>query len=201
MKLTWRTAWQGQDIVVYRDEVEVDRLHATQIRKVFEGRIFTVQVETITLPKGGRLDAEVVRHPASVVLIPIDHEGRVILVRQYRHPIGRWLWELPAGSVDPDEDLDRAAARECQEEIGLIPDRLVKVSRLYPTPGYCDEAMNFYVASELRPPQVGDPDARPDEDEDLEARAFSVDEIRRMLAAEDIIDLKTVAGLALLQER
>ena len=83
----------------------------------------------------------------------------------------------------------------------MIPDRLVKVSRLYPTPGYCDEAMNFYVASGLRAPGDGDPDARPDEDEDIEARAFTLDEIRKMLASDDIIDLKTVAGIALLQER
>ena len=172
-----------------------------EVRKIFEGRVFTVTVESITLPRGERLDAEIVRHPGSVVLVPVTDDGKVVLVRQYRHAVGRTVWELPAGSLKAGEDPDAAARRECQEEIGLIPDRLVKVSRLYPTPGYCDEAMNFYVASELRPPQVGDPDARPDEDEDLEARAFSVDEIRRMLAAEDIIDLKTVAGLALLQER
>jgi ADP-ribose pyrophosphatase len=172
-----------------------------EVRKIFEGRVFTVTVESITLPRGERLDAEIVRHPGSVVLVPVTDDGKVVLVRQYRHAVGRTVWELPAGSLKAGEDPDAAARRECQEEIGLIPDRLVKVSRLYPTPGYCDEAMNFYVASELRPPQVGDPDARPDEDEDLEARAFSVDEIRRMLAAEDIVDLKTVAGLALLQER
>ena len=68
----------------------------TQIRKVFEGRIFTVQVETITLPKSGTFNAEIIRHPGSVVLVPLTAEGKMILVRQYRHAIGRWVWELPA---------------------------------------------------------------------------------------------------------
>ena len=70
-----------------------------QIRKVYEGRIFTVAVESVTLPRGQRLDVEVVRHPGSVVLLPITAGGEVILVRQYRHPIGRWMWEVPAGSL------------------------------------------------------------------------------------------------------
>ena len=172
-----------------------------QVRKIFEGRVFTVTVESITLPRGDRLDAEIVRHPGSVVLVPVTDDGKVVLVRQYRHAVGRTVWELPAGSLKKGEDPEAAARRECQEEIGMIPDRLVKVSRLYPTPGYCDEAMNFYVASGLRAPGDGDPDARPDEDEDIEARAFTLDEIRKMLASDDIIDLKTVAGIALLQER
>jgi ADP-ribose pyrophosphatase len=168
---------------------------ASQIRKVFEGRIFTVQVETITLPKGGRLDAEVVRHPASVVLIPVDTEGRILLVRQYRHPIGRWLWELPAGSVDPGEDLDRAAARECQEEIGLIPSKVERLGSLFPTPGYCDEEMNFYRLTGLRPPGAGDQAAEPDEDEDIEADAFTVADVRAMVDRGEIVDMKTVAAL------
>ena len=124
--------------------------------------------------------------------------GKVVLVRQYRHAVGRTVWELLAGSLKKGEDPDAAARRECQEEIGMIPDRLVKVSRLYPTPGYCDEAMNFYVASGLRAPGDGDPDARPDEDEDIEKRAFPIDQIRAMIRAGDVIDLKTVAGLSLL---
>ena len=172
-----------------------------EVRKIFEGRVFTVTVESITLPRGERLDAEIVRHPGSVVLVPVTDDGKVVLVRQYRHAVGRTVWELPAGSLKAGEDPDAAARRECQEEIGLIPDRLVKVSRLYPTPGYCDEAMNFYIAWGLRPPRDGDPHAKPDDDEDIEARPFSPDEIKQMLAAEDIIDLKTVAGLALLTER
>lgn len=91
-----------------------------QIKKVFEGRVFSVLIESITTRKGGKMDVEIVRHPGSVVLIPITASGEVILVRQYRHAIGRSAWELPAGTLKPNEDPKRAAARECHEEIGLL---------------------------------------------------------------------------------
>ena len=171
---------------------------ARQIRKVFEGRIFTVQVETIALPKGGELNAEIIRHPGSVVIIPVTDAGDIILVRQYRHPIGRWAWELPAGSVKPGENLEKAAARECHEEIGLIPSRVTRLGAFFPTPGYCDEDMNFYRADGLREASADEDQAQPDEDEDIEAQAFSIAEITSMVARGDVIDLKTVAGLTLL---
>lgn len=165
------------------------------IRKVFEGRVFSVQIETVTLPKGGRFDAEIVRHPGSVVLVPVTDDDRIVLVRQYRHPIGRWVWELPAGSLERGEDPASAAARECQEEIGLIPGRVEKLGSLFPTPGYCDEEMNFYRLTQLRPPGEGDAAAHADEDEDIEAKAFTIDEMRAMIGRGDIVDMKTVAAI------
>jgi ADP-ribose pyrophosphatase len=171
---------------------------AREIRKVYEGRIFTVQIESITLPKGGNLEAEIVRHPGSVVIVPVTDDGDIILVRQYRHAIGRWAWELPAGSLKPGEDAKQAAIRECHEEIGLIPSTVVPLGAFFPTPGYCDEKMNFYRADGLREPSTADEPAHPDEDEDIEVQPFPQTAIRRMVAAGDIIDLKTVAGLTLL---
>jgi ADP-ribose pyrophosphatase len=168
------------------------------IRKVFQGRIFTITVESITTPKGGKLDMEIVRHPGSVVLLPITMEGEIILVKQYRHAIGRWAWELPAGTLKPDEEPKKAAARECQEEIGLIPAKLERLGAFFPTPGYCDEEMNFYKATGLREPGPGDEKAEQDEDEDIETRAFSVTQLTAMIQSNEIIDLKTVAGLTLL---
>ncbi len=170
------------------------------IRKVFEGRIFTVMVESITTPKGSSLDVEIVRHPGSVVLIPMTKDGDIILVRQYRHAIGRWAWELPAGTLKPNEDPKKAAARECQEEIGLIPEKLDRLGAFFPTPGYCDEEMNFYRASGLREPGPKDEKAEQDEDEDIETRTFGVEQVRTMIRSGDIIDLKTVAGLTLLTQ-
>lgn len=168
-----------------------------EIKTVFKGRIFTVQIETLTLPKGHELKAEVIRHPGSVVLIPVTDDGKVILVRQYRAPLGRWAWELPAGSLEPGEDIEAGARRECQEEIGLVPGTLEKLGSFYPTPGYCDEEMNFFRASRLR--QAGEDDqAQPDEDEDIETQAFTIDELRSMIRTGDIIDLKTVGGLFLM---
>ena len=169
-----------------------------EIRRVFEGRVFTVQVETLTLPKGHELKAEIVRHPGSVVIIPVTEHGDIVLVKQYRPAIGRSAWELPAGSLKPGEDPGEAARRECQEEIGLIAGTIEQLGAFYPTPGYCDEEMNFFRAAQLRTPTDADQAAHPDEDEDIEARAFSIAAIRSMIAAGEIIDLKTVAGLALL---
>jgi ADP-ribose pyrophosphatase len=169
-----------------------------EITKVFEGRIFTVQIETITLPKGHELKAEVIRHPGSVVIIPIADDGRVVLVRQYRAPLGGWAWELPAGSLKPDEDAQKAARRECHEEIGLVPGRIEKLGSFFPTPGYCDEEMNFFRVSELREPCDDDDAAQPDEDEDIEVKAFSLEDLRSMIRSGEIIDLKTVAALTLL---
>ena len=167
------------------------------IRKVFEGRVFSVVVETITLPNGHRLDAEIVRHPRSVVIVPIDDDGRVVLIRQYRHAVARWLWELPAGSTDPGEHEHAAAARECQEEIGLVPTTLDRLGALFPTPGYCDEEMVFFRATGLREPGPGDSAAHADADEDIEPRAFTIEAVRALIESADIADLKTVAGLAL----
>jgi ADP-ribose pyrophosphatase len=173
----------------------------TQIRKVFEGRIFTVTVESITLPHGDRLDAEIIRHPGSVVLIPVTSGGEIVLVRQYRHAIGRYAWELPAGSLKRGEDPRRAAVRECHEEIGLVPTTLEPLGAFFPTPGYCDEEMHLYRAIGLRAPAAGDPAVQQDEDEDIEVKSFSLDAIRTMIASGEIIDLKTVAGLTLTAAR
>lgn len=170
----------------------------SKIRTVFEGRVFTVQVESITLPRGHALDAEIVRHPGSVVIVPITEENEVILVRQYRHAIGRYTWELPAGSLKSGEDVPAAARRECQEEIGMVAERLEALGSFFPTPGYCNEEMHFFLAAGLRRPRDGDDEAHQDEDEDIETRAFPRSEIAEMIARGDVVDLKTVAGLSLI---
>ena len=175
------------------------RIVPTEIRKIFEGRVLTLQIETIALPRGGELRAEIVRHPGSVVLVPVTDAGEVVLVRQYRHAIGCDAWELPAGSLKRGEAPDAAALRECQEEIGLIPSRLDRLGAFFPTPGYCDEEMVFYRATGLRTPMAEDSPARPDDDEDIESSPFPAEEIARMIETGRIVDLKTVAGMALLR--
>jgi ADP-ribose pyrophosphatase len=171
----------------------------SEIRTIFQGRVFSVRVETIPLPKGGELHAEIIRHPGSVVIIPLTAQNEIILVRQYRPAIGRWAWELPAGSLKPGEDVVRAARRECQEETGLVPSQLQRMGAFFPTPGYCDEEMTFFKASGLRTPGPQDEEAHQDEDEDIEARAFPRDDLQRMIAKGEIIDLKTIAGLSLIR--
>jgi ADP-ribose pyrophosphatase len=123
--------------------------------------------------------------------------GHVILVRQYRHSVGREIWELPAGSLDAGESAEEAAARECEEEIALRPARVERLISLYPTPGYCDEEMIFFRVSDLRQPPADSPH-RPDDDEEILAREVTIAEARAMVERGDIIDLKTAYGLTLI---
>jgi ADP-ribose pyrophosphatase len=170
-----------------------------EIKKIYQGRVFSVQSETITLPKGLEMKVDVVRHPGSVVIVPVTDEGAIILVRQYRPAIGKWAWEVPAGTLKDGEDPREAAVRECHEEIGLIPGRLENLGSFFPTPGYCDEEMHFYRVSGLREPTDEDEEAKPDEDEDIEAQPFTKQAVDAMIASNEIIDMKTVAALALLR--
>ena len=164
---------------------------------VFKGRVFSVEVETRRHPNGREHEMAIVRHQPSVVLIPVDDEGRVILVRQYRAPIERFTWEFPAGSVDPGEFVEAAAVRECEEEIGLVPGRLEHLGSWYPVPGYCDEQMIFFRVSQLHAPAPDSPH-HSDEDEDIETRTVSIDEARAMARRGDVVDMKTAYALTLL---
>src|SRR5689334_22415421 len=119
---------------------------------IYDGRVFRVEKELATLPGGRQVPMEIVRHRGSVVLIPEPKSGRVILIRQYRHVLGRWIWELPAGTLEPGEPPARAARRECEEEIGLRPRRIERLGLYYPTPGFCDERMVFYACRDLYAP-------------------------------------------------
>ena len=165
---------------------------------VYQGRIFSLEVDRVRLPSGHTVEMEIVRHPGSVVLLPMPSAGEVILIRQYRYSIDRWIWELPAGSLKPQENPDLAAARECEEEIGLVPGTVERLRGFFPTPGFCDEEMIFYRCSDLRPPAADSP-VKKDEDEDLEPRTFTVEEARRLVRDGEIIDLKTAVGLTLIQ--
>ena len=163
---------------------------------VYKGRVFSVEVERHRFPDGREHEVAIVRHPPSVVLLPIADDGRVILIRQYRASIARHMWEVPAGSVDQGESPDDAARRECEEEIGLVPGRVERIRGLYPTPGFCDEELIFYRVAELHDPPPDSPH-RPDDDEDISAERFTVEEARAMVQRGEIIDLKTAYALTL----
>ena len=165
--------------------------------EIYKGRIFRVVRDRVRLPSGVEATLEIVRHPGSVVLLPMPDPAHVILVKQYRYAVDRWVWELAAGSLEPGEDPVQGAARECEEETGLAAGDVEFLGAFYPTPGYCDETMNYFRLTGLAPP-VGRPAASPDDDEDIRTRSFSLDEVRRMVRDGEIIDLKTVAGIALL---
>ena len=163
---------------------------------VFKGRVFHVDRDLVALPNGRTVPLDVVRHRGSVVLVPQPDRERVILIRQYRYAIRKWIWELPAGSLDARESASRAATRECEEEIGLTPGKLTKLGEWYPTPGFCDEKMTFFRCEKLSPPKG--PIAR-DADEQIEPRTFTLDAAWRLVASGQVVDMKTVLGLVLIQ--
>jgi ADP-ribose pyrophosphatase len=176
------------------------------IEVVYRGRVFSVEVGERRLPDGSTHKVEIVRHAPSVVIIPVEPGGRVVIIRQFRAPLDREIWEFPAGRVNAGESPDEAARRECEEEIGRVPDHLERLGApggvsgprgLYPAPGFCDEQLIFYRASGLRAPAPGS-SCKPDEDENIEPRTVTLAEARTMVERGEIVDLKTAYALTLI---
>lgn len=164
-------------------------------RRLYDGKVLALDVDRVEEPGGIRAQREVVRHPGSVAVLALDDQGRLVLVRQYRYPVDQQVWELPAGRLDAGEEPEQAARRELEEEVGLKAQSLEKIGFFYTTPGFCDEAMHLFRVSGLT--QVP---ARPQEDERLEIRWFTSQEIRGMMDRGDIREGKTLVAL-LLEER
>ena len=163
-------------------------------RRIFEGRVVSLRVDTIDLGSRGQLEREVVEHRGAVVMAPVDRQGRLLMVRQYRHAAGRELLELPAGTLEPGETPEATAQRELREEIGFSARRLAPMGGFYSAPGFCDEYLHFFIATALWPaPKPGDVD------EDIEVVAMPLREAEEMARAGKIIDGKTLAGLFLLR--
>ena len=174
------------------------RLKPKRRQIIYEGRVFRIERDVIELPHGRSVAMEVVRHRGSVVLVPQPSLGRVILIRQYRYVIGRWIWELPAGSLEAGESPARAARRECVEETGWQPRSVVRIGMYFPTPGFCDERMIFYECSNLTRPRGP---IHQDPDEQIEVRIVTLRQAWELVRTGAIVDMKTVLGLALASKR
>ncbi|WP_424188337.1 NUDIX domain-containing protein [Actinokineospora sp. G85] len=157
------------------------------------GRILALRVDSIRMPGGGVADREVVEHLPAVAVVALDDEGQVVLIHQYRHPVGDRLWELPAGLVDHDgEDPLAAAQRELVEEVGIEADEWSVLVDLAVSPGFTDEAVRVYLATGLREverPEMGEEEA------DLVIRRVSLQEAVRMAFSGEIVNTSAVAGL------
>jgi ADP-ribose pyrophosphatase len=137
---------------------------------------------------------DIVEHGGAVVIIPIDDDGRILLVNQYRHPIGKYLLELPAGTLDKNESPEECAVRECREEVGMAPGRTQHLGGFYLAPGYSTEYLDLYLATELYEAPLP-----LDMDEDLSVERYSIDEVLGKISCGEIEDAKTLAGVTLLQ--
>ncbi len=157
---------------------------------VYEGPVFGVRRDEVLEPGGLRATREVVTHPGSVVVLPVLDDGRVVLIRQYRHATRQYLWELVAGRMDPGETPKRAAARELLEETGYRAKRFSVFLDVFPTPGFVEERMFILLAEGLTAGK-----AQPEEDEKIEVRAYSMKELKQMIHRGKLRDAKSVAGI------
>ena len=164
-------------------------------QKVFDGRVFKVTVDTVS---EGELtyQRDVVHHPGSAVIVPVHDDGTVVLVRQYRHPAVRYLLEVPAGTLADGEPPDAGAARELEEELGLVAEQLDKLSEFFVSPGFLEEKMWVYLATGL---SEGKPN--PDDDEVLEVVRLPIGDALEMITSGEIQDAKTIIGLMLAAPR
>lgn len=165
-------------------------------RDRFQGAMFSVVTDQVAMP-GGRVAArDYVRHVGAVAVVALDERDRVVLVRQYRHPLGRMLWELPAGLVDVEgEALPAAASRELAEEVDLVADRLDLLVDLHTSPGFTDEVIRIFLArglSEVPPAQRHE---RRDEEATMQVARVGLDDAVSMALAGEVTNAACVAGL------
>ena len=162
----------------------------TKSKEVFECSLFRVTEDhAVDKKTGWKMKRFIVRHRGSAVMMAVDEKKRVLLVRQYRLPARQELWELPAGKIDEGENALQAAKRELTEETGYRAKTWKKLAMFYPSPGYCEETMTIYLATDLK---AGE--AQPMEDERIETRWFGKSELKKLIKANKITDAKTMIG-------
>ena len=169
-----------------------DMARVLQHRRLYEGRVLSLDVDEVSEPGGVTGTREVVRQTGSVAALPVLDDGRIVLVRQYRYAVSAFVWELPAGRRDPSESPEAGARRELEEEVGLRAGSLEPISTFWTTPGFCDEVMHLFRATGLEriPP-------RPEADERIEPGTFTLDEAMAMVARGEIREGKTLVALLL----
>ena len=156
------------------------------------GRRIRVAVDTLTTAAGLTVRRDLILHPGAVVILPVLDAERVVLIRNYRFAVGETLWEVPAGTVEPDEDLESCARRELAEETGYTAATWTYRGFLYASPGVLDEKLHLFLAEDLTPGAM-----RPEADEQIEPVILTLKEAIRLCVAGEIRDAKTIASLLL----
>ncbi|MFC0005500.1 NUDIX domain-containing protein [Micromonospora siamensis] len=172
------------------------RYEVTDRTERYAGPIFTVLSDQVTMPGGGTAPRDHVRHVGAVAVVALDDAGQVVLLRQYRHPVGRHLWELPAGLMDVDgEELPTAAARELAEEADLTAGRIDLLVDLHTSPGFSNELVRIFLARDLAEVPQRQRHERTDEEADLQVVRLDLNEAVGMVLAGEITNGPCVAGL------
>ena len=158
--------------------------------EVFLGRAVNLRIDTIEKISGQVTTREIVEHSDCIAVVPVDDEGRIVMVKQFRRPANKMLLEIPAGGVEAGEDPEDCVRRELQEEIGYIPGKLQKLGGFYAAPGYCTEYLHLFLATHLTESRLTAEDT-----DEIEVLRFTVPEIRAMIDSGEICDAKSIAGL------
>ena len=157
-----------------------------------QGRVFNLINEKYTLDNGVTSDMDFIQHPGAAAMVPMLNQTEVVLIKQYRHAIREFIWEIPAGTLDPRETPINCAKRELVEEIGYSANDWHQLGTITPLPGCSDERIHIFIASDLRPAEQ-----HLDEDEMISVKALKFDEALKMILTGEISDGKTISGLFL----
>jgi len=160
---------------------------------IFSGRVFSVRQEVVRFPDGREATLDLIAHPGSFGILAFVRENEIVLVRQYRHAVGEWLWEIPAGTAEPGEAPLDGARRELAEETCYRCERIRELGHsFYVTPGYCNERLSLFLAEGLTPGEQS-----LDEDERIEVRIFPLHDVKAMVDRGEIHDAKTIVAMQL----
>jgi ADP-ribose pyrophosphatase len=162
---------------------------STLIRK---GRVFDFFTENVTLPNGVAMEMEIIRHPGAAAVVPVMEDRSVILLKQYRHAVGGFIWEIPAGTIDPGENARQCAERELTEETGYTASHFERLAEITPLPAYSDERIHLFLATHLATAAQS-----LDADELLFVHRVAMPAAIEMIARGEIQDAKTISGLML----
>ena len=161
-------------------------------RLIYDGRAVKLRVDTVRMADGRETKREIVEHIDCVAIVAVDADDNVLLVKQFRKPIGKELLEIPAGGIDPGEDPVAAVHREMQEETGYLPRKVERLGGFYSTPGYCTEYLHLYLAADLVPSQLHAEDT-----ESIRLIPVPISQILGLITSGRICDAKSIAGLLL----
>jgi len=158
---------------------------------IFNGHVFDIKVDKIEYHSGNEGVREVILHNGGAVVLPVTDEGKIVFVKQYRYPFNEWMFELPAGKLEKNEEPLTCATRELTEETGYTSDKISFLGKIYTSPGFCDEILYIHLAENLT---AGDHDREEGED-GMEVFEFTLEEVNAMIAEGKIVDSKSISGI------
>lgn len=167
--------------------------------KIFQGKIVELVVQEYNEPSGRTHTKEIIKHPGGSVVVPVLDNNNIVLVKQYRYPLDKFILEFPAGKLEPNEDPLECAARELTEETGYTAGKIEKLTAIYTTPGFCNELLHLYIATSLEKSVTGQQLER--DEHSLSVVELPLSEALDMIDRGEIMDSKTIVGILLAERK